>query len=251
MWDALTLLTNLAQSEQWSALSEVLAPEIHQLVKEWDSLPSNKRGELAGYAFGKYGSDILIPGALAKAVSKGLKGAQELGAIYRGLQTAEQTLLLETVGNLGNGVKIGDLVRASQTTIVLGEEVGLTAHEMAQLKQVGKLEKAIDNAFENLITKSESEAFKAAINGEKHVRFYQDYLNKSTKEIQKGIKSFEKQIAIHQEKISNPSKSIPNWDELRPERKEALINKKWPAEIECYTEQRDILQSILDQRLEN
>ena len=250
MWNALTLLTHLAQSEQWSALREVLAPEIHQLIKEWDSLPSDKRGELAGYAFGKYGSDILIPGALAKAVSKGLKGAQELAAVYRGLQTAEQTLLLETVNNLGNGAKIGDLVRASQTTIALGEEVGFTAHEMAQLKQVGKLERTIDNAFENLI-KSENEAFRAAINGEKHVRFYQDYLNKPTKEIQKGIKSFEKQISIHQEKISHPSKSIPNWDELRPERKEALINKKWPAEIECYTEQRDILQSILDQRLEN
>ena len=29
------------------------------------SIPSGKRGELAGYAFGKYGADIFIPGVIA------------------------------------------------------------------------------------------------------------------------------------------------------------------------------------------
>ena len=32
---------------QWGALSEVIAPEVHQLVKEWDTLSSDTRGELA------------------------------------------------------------------------------------------------------------------------------------------------------------------------------------------------------------
>ena len=31
-------------------------------------------------------------------------------------------------------------------------------------------------------------------------------------------------------------------------RKEALIHKRWPAEIQCYTEQKDILETLLDQR---
>ena len=140
MWDALTLLSNLARSEQWNALSGVLAPEVHQLVVEWDTLPSDRRGELAGYAFGKYGSDIIIPGALAKAISKGLKGAQEISTLYKGLQTAEKTLLLESVAGLENGAKIAEVIETSQKTIALGEELGFTSREMAQLKQTGSLE---------------------------------------------------------------------------------------------------------------
>ncbi len=111
MWDAFKLLSDLAQSEQWESLSEILAPEIHLLVKEWDTIPSDKRGELTGYAFGKYGADILIPGTLAKAVSKGLKGSQELNTIYRGLKTAEQTFLLESAASLGSGEKIAEVIQ--------------------------------------------------------------------------------------------------------------------------------------------
>ncbi|MBS0621649.1 MAG: hypothetical protein JSR80_01660, partial [Verrucomicrobia bacterium] len=53
MWSALSHLSELACTEQWDALSEAIAPEVHQLVTEWGSLPSETRGELAGYAFGK------------------------------------------------------------------------------------------------------------------------------------------------------------------------------------------------------
>ncbi|MFX0209518.1 MAG: hypothetical protein ACFFDT_26270 [Candidatus Hodarchaeota archaeon] len=74
MWDSLKLLSNLACSKEWGILAEVLAPEVHQLIIQWDTLPSDIKGELAGHAFGKYGADIIIPGALAKAVSKGMRG---------------------------------------------------------------------------------------------------------------------------------------------------------------------------------
>ena len=148
IWDVLSLLSKLACSEQWGALSEVIAPEVHQLVKEWDTLDSDTRGELAGYAFGKHGSDIFIPGALAKAISKGVKGAQELSAIYKGLQTAEKTLLLESVTGL-EGAKIAEVIQTSQRTIILGEELGFTPHQMGQLKQAGNLESAVTNTFES------------------------------------------------------------------------------------------------------
>jgi len=150
MWDALTLLSELARSEEWSALSEVLAPEIHKLVKEWNTLPSSVRGELAGYAFGKYGADIVIPGALAKAVSRGLKGAQKVSAVYRGLQTAEQTLLLESVATLESGAKIAEVIEVSKNTIILGEELGLSTREMGQLKQAGQLEAVVATTCERI-----------------------------------------------------------------------------------------------------
>ena len=111
--DALALLRDLACSEQWNALSKTLAPEIHQLVTEWDTIPSSVRGELAGYALGKYGSDIIIPGALAKAVSRGIKGARELNGLYSGLQAVEQNFLQESVG-VANSVKIGEIVQVGQ-----------------------------------------------------------------------------------------------------------------------------------------
>lgn len=148
--ESLSTLSKLVRSEDWNALREVLAPEVHQLINEWDSLPSEKKGELAGLAFGKHGSDIFIPGALTKAVAKGLKGAQELSQIYKGLQTAEQTLLLESFAGLESGAKIGEAIQATQKTITLGEELGYSAREMAQLKQAGKLEGTISHTFESI-----------------------------------------------------------------------------------------------------
>ena len=48
------------------------------------------------------------------------------------------------------------------------------------------------------------------------------------------------------DKIANPSKYCPDWDKMDPRHKQSLVEVKWPAEIQCYTEQRDILQSMLD-----
>ena len=131
-------------------LADILAPEVHQLVKDCESLPSETRGELAGYAFGKYGADIIIPGALAKAVSKGFKGAQELSLVYKGFQSAEQTLLLESVASLETAAKIGDALQAGQKTLILGEDLGFTAREMAHLKQAGTLESTVASTAESI-----------------------------------------------------------------------------------------------------
>lgn len=124
MFNALTLLADLALTEQWGALSEVLSPEIRQFIKEWDTIPSNKKGEIADYAFGKYGSDIVIPGAFTKVVSKEVKGAKELGRVSKALQTAEKTLLLESVAGLESGTKVAKIVLANQRAIALREELG-------------------------------------------------------------------------------------------------------------------------------
>ena len=154
MFEVLTFLTNLALTEQWDSLSEVLAPEVRQLIKEWNTIPSGERGELAGYAFGKYGSDIVIPGALTKVLSKGMKGALELSQVYKSLQTAEKTLLLESIAGLENGANIEKVVRSSQTTIALGEELGYSAHEMTRLKQIGQLEKVLAKSSEYIFKNS-------------------------------------------------------------------------------------------------
>ena len=111
------------------------------------------------------------------------------------------------------------------------------------------MEGTINSGLEKLVSQSESEVLKTAISQNKHVKMVRDYLDKPAKEIQKGINSYEKQIAIHKDKIANPTKYYPDWDKLDPRQREALINKKWPAEIKGYEEQRSVLQSILNERL--
>ncbi|MBS0622249.1 MAG: DUF4258 domain-containing protein [Verrucomicrobia bacterium] len=91
---------------------------------------------MAGYAFGKYGADIVIPGAAVKVAAKGLKGAQELGAIYKGLQTAEKTLVLESVAGLESSAKVTSFMQNKVVTIA--EDLGFNSCEIAQLENIGK-----------------------------------------------------------------------------------------------------------------
>ena len=59
---------------------------------------------------------------------------------------------------------------------------------------------------------------------------------------------YKKQIVKHQDKIANPSKAISHCEELDIRHREALVNKTWPEEIKKFEEERDILQSILEER---
>ena len=248
VFDSLTQLAVLIKNDEFGVVAEVLSPELHQLVVQWDTLPSETRGELAGYAVGKLGTDLLAPGAAAKIASQSISSAKELVAICKNLQIAQEALVLETTAGIQNTIKIVEIVRSGQTMMILGEDVGFSVREIAQLKQAGKLEDAINSGLEKLIAQSESEVFQTAINHNKHVKMVRDYLDKPAKEVQKGIHSYEKQIALHKDKIENPTKHYPDWDKLDPRQREALINKKWPTEIKMYEEQKNILQSILNER---
>lgn len=144
--NSVSTLVDLVRKDEWGVVAEVLSPEVHQLVTQWDTLPSEKRGELAGYAVGKHGADILVPGAIAKVASKSVKNAQELAAVCKNFQIAQETLVLETAAGIGNTAKVAEVVRNGQSMAFLGEELGFTAKEMGQLKKLGKLEQAIDSA---------------------------------------------------------------------------------------------------------
>ncbi len=82
----------------------------------------------------------------------------------------------------------------------------------------------------------------------KHVNFSRDYSLKTTKELKKSIKSFNRQIRLHKDKLSNPRKYYPNWDGLDYRFKNDLIRNNWPNEINNFQEQKNILQSFLNQR---
>ncbi len=247
--ESFSALVDLVKNDEWGLIGESLSPEVSQLIKEWDILPSDKRGELAGYAIGKHGADILIPGTLAKVASKSVKKAKQLSTVCKNIKKAEEMLLLETAVEMGS-TKVGEVINLGKANRFIGEELGFTSREIGHLKQAGKLEGAIDGACESLLAKSPSEAYISAKNGGKHARLI-EFEQRSVKEVQKSIKSLEKQIAKHQDKIANPSKYCPGWDKMDSRRKNALINKKWPSEIQCFAEEKGILQTVLEQMIEN
>jgi len=82
---------NFLKSCPKKELTQILVPEMYQLVVDWDSLSSQRRGELTGYVLGKYGTDIF----LGTAVFKGVKYVQS----YRKIQKVEKLCTLETLVN--------------------------------------------------------------------------------------------------------------------------------------------------------
>ncbi len=174
---SITTLAHLVHNDEWGVIAEVLSPEMHQLVTQWDALSSEKKGELAGYAVGKHGADILVPGALAKVASKSVKSAQELAAVCKNLQIAQETLILETAAEIGNSAKIAEVMQAGQRTARLADELGFTAQEMGKLKQAGKLETTVSNTFEN-ITKNPAmrESFELFDRAQEFLKPYKDFM---------------------------------------------------------------------------
>src|SRR3984957_13213010 len=156
------------------------------------TLPSEKRGELAGYAVGKHGTDILAPGALAKVASKSVKSAQELVAVCKNLQIAQETLILETVAGVGNSAKIAEVIETGQKTAFFAEELGLTGQEMGHLKQAGKLESTIENACEHL-SPSAKESFELFNMAQKFLKPYKDFMPEAQARTliqQTGVRTF-------------------------------------------------------------
>lgn len=94
-----------------------------------------------------------------------------------------------------------------------------------------------------------SNAYQIAKEGGKHAGFLRNYVGRSVDQIRKGISSIEQLIAEHRDKVANPEKYIPNFRELDPRQQEALLTRKWPADIQRQTEQLEILKGLLDELL--
>lgn len=71
-------LAVMCKEGEFKEIAHALAPELSELVTNWDYLESERRGELAGYAVGKYGTDIAIGNGVAKVGSTVAKGISTL-----------------------------------------------------------------------------------------------------------------------------------------------------------------------------
>jgi len=84
-----------------------------------------------------------------------------------------------------------------------------------------------------------------ALLGGKHSPHLKMYSKRTVKEVEKGIRSYQKQIELHENKIKNPERFIPEWNDLDPRQREALVSKKWNEDIKRLKEQKEILECIL------
>jgi hypothetical protein len=148
--DSLSQLATLIKNDEFGVVAEALSPELHQLVTQWDILPSETRGELAGYAVGKLGTDLMAPGVVAKVASKSVNSAKELVAICKNIQIAQETLILETASGIGIPARVSEIVEMGKKTAALGEELGFTTQEIGQLQQAKQLESTVSNAYKHL-----------------------------------------------------------------------------------------------------
>ena len=63
----------------------------------------------------------------------------------------------------------------------------------------------------------------------------------------------QRQIDEHMALIKNPKETMEklgkgDWDALDPRQQKALIEKKWPSDIQRQVEQQDILKGILSEK---
>ena len=139
---AFATLSTLVYSQEWTTIAETLSPEVYELVTKWDTLSSKEQGDLAGYAFGKYGSDILIPGTSVKLFSSGVKGAKELAAACKALKTVEKTLVLESVAQSSSQIITEAIpsLRTTEYSVAASKEVAAVSSVEVVLSDSARLE---------------------------------------------------------------------------------------------------------------
>lgn len=86
MIDATTRVVEYLKTKDLETLAEQLAPEMAELVNDWDNYDSKTRGEKSGYLLGKYGVSLLASCGSAKAVTA-----------YQELRKTNALCLMETM----------------------------------------------------------------------------------------------------------------------------------------------------------
>lgn len=176
--ESISALVKLAADDEWGIIAEVLSPELCNVVQNWESLSSDQRGELIGFAVGKLGGDVVVPGAFAKVAAKSVTKAKQLGAICKNIKIATETLALETMSEIGSSAKVSEVISKGRGAFFLGEELGLTGSEMGQLKKVGQLESGLQNRLAHL-SLSEQESIALFVKAQEKLLSHKGYFSEN------------------------------------------------------------------------
>jgi hypothetical protein len=123
-----------------------------------------------------------------------MRCAQELIAIAKNIQIAQEALILETAAGIGSSAKIAEVVEAGQKVAFLADELGFTAAEMGQLKQAGQLETTVANTMDYIAqNQAMRESFELFNRAQEFLKPYKEFMSEPhVRELihQTGIKTF-------------------------------------------------------------
>lgn len=212
-----------------------ISPKVHQKIDDFFSTNNKEEFDFRNLPPEKQVLETFFASTTALPANVGKTGTLARGEIIReeGVLASGTLTKVHPMHEQG----LSRVERVNRTVVSEG------AVPPADLKPVQSID-----PLQSWVAKSPSEAYIAAKNGGRHADLIPKFSEKPIKEIEKSIRSYEKLIDEHKDKIANPSKYCQDWDNFHPNRKKALIEKVWPTEIQCYTEQKDILKTILDQR---
>lgn len=155
--EAISDLAKLTSRGDWKTISQALAPEIVQLVTEWNNSTDLQRGKLTGNALGKFLGDCVLPGASGKLATQFPKVFQKITTFSEELTLATKLQLLEAAANAGSPAKIAQAIQRGEQIAFYVEEMGISTQELSHLKSVEQVEAAIAKKYKHLtISKQES-----------------------------------------------------------------------------------------------
>ncbi|MDY6930139.1 MAG: RHS repeat-associated core domain-containing protein, partial [Pseudomonadota bacterium] len=155
----------------------------------------------------------------------------------------------QTYNEAGGG---SEGLKAAGQSLAVGGVITLATGAIGKLAHSGykayKGAKAARNAAS--VTNN---TFDLAKSGGKHSGFLKNNMSRTSEELQKGVSKLQKQIETHEALIKNPAGMMKklgkgDWNSLDPRQQKALLEKKWPSDIQRQREQQSILQGILDER---
>ena len=100
----------------------------------------------------------------------------------------------------------------------------------------------------NDYVKPADSAYDIAKSGGAHAGFLKDRMTHPDAFLQRSLSSIQAQINQHQQWITNPALKLGDLTSYDARQVEALVTKKWPADIKRQQQQADILQGLLNDR---
>ena len=158
MAEGLTTLATMVKEKEWETLGDALVPELKQLITQWDTLSSDEKGSLAGYAIGKHGADLIVPTAAIKGTGALTKQGVKACRMF---QAGKETLVLEAASLTNNPTKVSYLIAQGNRAEFLIEELGYSGRQIKELEHAGKLDKTLREAVFKWSPEMQASAYKA------------------------------------------------------------------------------------------
>jgi tetratricopeptide (TPR) repeat protein len=208
----------ITDSKAWIFLRDAVIPEMRGLIEGWESLNYKDRVEKVGYLIGKVGGDIFVPGAAAKAVSQGIKGAKEVAVIAKNLKNAEKVIVLEalaeTGGSSGTFAEVIYKAKTTKSTFNTIEKYPKNITNLITTKKLGSSKKVIDSLIKETLESKGYFTSKYGLTYNEALDAGLKFLGKEYNEIGKpGTGLFRSSDGLRQFRIDNTSivgKHSPN-----------------------------------------